>query len=94
MCCAYMSQLYTVKITTQRICFILLLWQLELLYLKQGISVSALLLLHTSCVCLLILPVHTFVLTEIISTNSMENNPFREVNSSIDSQKFSAFCRI
>ena len=87
MCCASMSQLYSIKVTTQRICFILLL-------LKQDISLSALLLLHTSCVCPLILPVRTFVLTEILSTNSMENSPFREIHSSIDSQKFSAFCRI
>ena len=32
--------------------------------------------------------------SQILSTNSMEHSPFREVNSSIDSQKFSAFCRI
>lgn len=94
MCCACMSQSYSVKVTTQRICFILLLCQLMLLLLKQAISVSALLLLHTSCVCPLALPVHAFVLTEILSTNSMEHSLYREVNSSIDSQKSSAICRI
>lgn len=85
MCCAYMSQTYSGKVATQRICFILLLWQLKLLLLKQAISVSALLLLCTSYVCPLILTVHAFVLTEMLSTNSMEHSPFREVNSSIDS---------
>lgn len=93
-CCADMSQTYSGKVATQRILFILLLWQLKLPLLKQAISVSALLLLYTSYVCPLILTVHDFVLTEILSTNSMEHSPCREVNSSIDSQKFSAFCGI
>jgi len=84
-----MSQTYSGKVTTQRICFVLLL-----LLLKQAISVSALLLLYTSYVCPLICTVHAFVRTEILSTNSMQHSPFKEVNSSIDSQKFFASCRI